>query len=210
MYNPPHFQESRVEVMHGLMRAAPLATLVALAADGLFANHLPLEIDPEPAPYGMLRGHVSRANRLWRDASPSIDALAIFEGPRAYVSPTWYASKQETGRVTPQWNYVVVHAYGQPRFIEDRAWLEAHVTRLTNQHEADRPGPWHVSDAPPDYIERLLGNIVGFEMPITRLLGKWKVSQNRSDADRAGVAAGLRAEGDAVSVAMAELMTPRS
>ena len=209
MYNPPHFEETRVDVMHGLLRQAPLATVVALAADGMFANHLPLELDPAPPPLGLLRGHVSRANRFWRDASPDGDVLAIFEGPRAYVSPTWYASKAETGRVTPQWNYIVVHAYGRPRFTEDRTWLAAHVARLTAQHEANRPQPWRVGDAPADYIERLLGNIVGFELPITRLIGKWKLSQNRSAADREGVADGLRQSGDTASLAMADLMDGR-
>jgi transcriptional regulator len=209
MYVPKHFEETRVEVMHALIRAEPLATIVTLGADGLFANHLPLELDPEPPPYGMLRGHVARSNRVWRDASAEIDTLAIFQGPRSYVTPSWYASKQETGRVTPQWNYVVVHAYGRLRFIEDRAWLAAHVARLTAHHEVSRDQPWHVTDAPEDYIERLLGNIVGFELPITRLVGKWKLSQNRSDEDRAGVAAGLRDKADAVSIAMAELMDPR-
>jgi transcriptional regulator len=208
MYVPKPFEETRVEVMHALIRTEPLATIVTLGADGLFANHLPLELDPEPLPYGLLRGHVARSNRMWRDASAEVDTLAIFQGPRSYVTPSWYASKQETGRVTPQWNYVVVHAYGRLRFIEDRAWLAAHVTRLTAHHEAPREEPWRVGDAPEDYIERLLGSIVGFELGITRLIGKWKLSQNRSDEDRAGVAAGLR-EQDAESVAMAELMDRR-
>jgi transcriptional regulator len=209
LYNPPHFEETRVEVMHALIRAQPLAALVTLGADGLSANHLPLELDAEPAPLGTLRGHVARSNAVWRDARPDVDALAIFEGPRSYVSPSWYASKQETGKVTPQWNYVVVHAYGRPRFIEDREWLAAHVARLTTQHEARQSAPWKVTDAPDDYIARLLGNIVGFEFAVARLVGKWKLSQNRSAPDRDGVVAGLRAAGDSVSLALADLMDAR-
>jgi transcriptional regulator len=209
MYVPKHFEETRVEVMQQLIRDEPLATLVTVDARGPFANHLPIEIDASALPFGTLRGHVARSNRVWAEARADVDALAIFHGPRSYVSPSWYASKQETGRVTPQWNYVVVHAYGPIRFIEDREWLSAHVARLTTQHEAGRSQPWQVSDAPADYIARLLGNIVGFEIAVSRMIGKWKLSQNRSPGDQAGVAAGLRARGDDAAVAMADLIDRR-
>jgi transcriptional regulator len=210
MYVPRHFEETRVDVLHGLMRAEPFATLVTLGPDGLNANHLPLELDPEPAPFGMLRGHVSRANAVWRSASADVEPLAIFQGPQRYVTPSWYPTKAETGKVVPTWNYVVVHAYGPMRFIDDPAWLRAHIERLTAQHEAGRERPWEVGDAPVDYIAGLVRGIVGFEMRVARLVGKWKVSQNRGDADRAGVTTGLRADADPASAVMADLVERRT
>jgi transcriptional regulator len=209
MYTPRHFEETRVDVLHRLMRDEPFAALVTLGPDGLNANHLPLELDDHPAPFGTLRGHVSRANRVWQEPPSGVEALAIFEGPQHYVTPAWYPTKEETGKVVPTWNYVVVHAYGTPRFIEDPSWLRAHLEQLTNRHEADRAVPWQVSDAPDDYLQGLLKGIVGFEMAITRLTGKWKVSQNRAAVDRAGVAAGLRDAGDPTSAAMADLVERR-
>ncbi len=209
MYIPRHFEESRIDVLHRLMRDEPFATLVTLGGDGLNANHLPLELDAEPGPFGTLRGHVSRANAVWRDTDPAVEALVVFQGPQRYVTPSWYPSKPETGKVTPTWNYVVVHACGTPRFIEDATWLRAHIERLTALHEAARPQPWHVSDAPEDYIAGLVRGIVGFEIPIARLTGKWKVSQNRGDADRAGVTTGLRADADPASAVMADLIERR-
>ena len=206
MYLPKHFEETRVQVLHELIRAHPLGALVALTASGLDANHIPFEVDPDPAPFGTLRGHIARANPLWRDYSREAEVLAIFQGPGAYISPSWYPTKRETGKVVPTWNYAVVHAHGTLRFIDDRAWLRAFVERLTNRHEAGRPDPWKVTDAPPDYIERQLGAIVGLEIPITRLIGKWKVSQNRPAEDRDGAVEGLRQQGDHSAVAMADLI----
>ncbi|GIX49306.1 MAG: hypothetical protein KatS3mg131_3517 [Candidatus Tectimicrobiota bacterium] len=206
MYLPSLFAETRVEVLHALMRAHPLATLVVLTPEGLDAHHLPLELDPEPAPFGTLRGHVARANPLWRTFSPQVEALAVFCGPDAYISPSWYPTKRETGKVVPTWNYAVVHAYGPLRVIEDRGWLRALVTRLTDRHEAGREVPWRVTDAPAAFIDALLEAIVGIEMPITRLLGKWKASQNRSPRDREGVIAGLLREDGEAAAAMADLV----
>jgi transcriptional regulator len=203
MYLPRQFEESRVDVLHELMRETAFATLVTLETAGLNANHLPLVLDAEPGPFGTLRGHVSRANNMWRDGLPDVDALAIFQGPHTYITPAWYPTKEETGRVVPTWNYVVVHAYGRLRFYDDADRLRAHVERLTELHESERAAPWNVSDAPNDFITGLLKGIVGFEMTVSRLLGKWKVSQNRTDADRKGVVAGLRA-GDEVAVEMAK------
>ena len=205
MYVPAHFEETRVEVLHQLIREQPFATLVTVGSDGLNANHLPLELDPQPAPFGTLRGHVARSNRLWRDAGSS-EALAVFQGPQAYITPSWYPTKHETGKVTPTWNYAVVHAYGRLRIIDDPDWLRTHVERLTDCLEAGRPTPWRVGDAPDDYVAKLLRAIVGFELPIARLQGKWKVSQNRGDADRRGVSAGLRRNDDPHSDAMATLV----
>jgi transcriptional regulator len=206
MYVPKHFEETRIEILHELIRAHPLAALVTLTPDGLAANHIPFEIDPEPAPFGTLRGHVARANSLWRDFSREVQALAIFQGPETYISPSWYPTKQETGRVVPTWNYAVVHAHGPLRAIEDRSWLREFVERLTNRHEASRSAPWKVTDAPAAYIDQQLGAIVGLEMPITRLIGKWKASQNRPAHDQDGVVEGLRHEGRESAMAMAGLV----
>jgi transcriptional regulator len=206
MYLPKHFEESRVDVLHELIRAHPLGALVTLTGGGLDANHLPFEVDPEPAPFGTLRGHVARANPVWRETSREVDALVIFQGPHSYVSPAWYPTKQETGRVVPTWNYAVVHAHGPVRAIDDPAWLREFVTRLTARHEAGRPAPWQVTDAPADYVDRQLGAIVGLEIPLARLAGKWKMSQNRPPQDRAGVVEGLAREGDPSRAAVADLV----
>jgi transcriptional regulator len=206
MYVPKHFEETGVEILHELIRAHPMAALVTLTPDGLDANHIPFEIDPEPAPFGTLRGHVARANVLWRDFAREVQALAIFQGPDTYISPSWYPTKQETGRVVPTWNYAVVHAHGPLRVIEDRSWLREFVERLTNRHEASRSDPWNVTDAPADYLDKQLGAIVGLEMPITRLIGKWKVSQNRPARDQDGVVEGLLQEGRESATAMAGLV----
>ena len=208
MYLPKHFEEARVEVLHDLIRAFPLGTLVTLTAGGLDANHIPFEVDPEPSPFGTLRGHVARANPVWRGISAGAEALVIFQGPDTYISPSWYETKVETGKVVPTWNYVVVHAHGVPRFIDDRAWLRAFVTRLTERHEAGRQTPWKVTDAPAEYIDAQLGAIIGLEIPIARLVGKWKVSQNRPPRDRAGVIDGLTREAGRAAPEMAKLIQP--
>lgn len=195
MYLPSHFEVNRLEALHGLIRSYPLATLVTTGADGLDANHIPLELSPTPAPFGVLRGHVARANPIWRDFQDVGEALAIFNGPDAYVSPSWYPSKAESGRVVPTWNYAVVHAHGTLRFIEDENWLRAHLDSLTAAHETALPEPWRVSDAPAEFTAKLLGAVVGIEMVITRLQGKWKTSQNRPQGDRDGVATALRSQG---------------
>ena len=206
MYVPAHFEETRVEVIHRLIREHPLAVLVTLGSGGLNANHIPLEIDPEPAPFGTLRGHVARANPVWRDSSRDIETLAVFQGPQAYISPAWYQTKKETGKVVPTFNYIVAHAYGSLRIIEDEAWLRSFVERLTTRHESGRAEPWKVSDAPEDFIKTQLRAIVGLELPVSRLVGKWKVSQNRPAVDREGVVRGLGAMNDANAAAMSRLV----
>ena len=210
MYLPTHFEETRVDVMHTLMRAQPLALLVTLNDAGLQANPLPFLIDPEPAPFGTLRGHVARANPLWRETRLDVDSLVVFQGPQAYVSPSFYPSKAELGKVVPTWNYVTVQARGRLRAIDEAAWVHALVQRLTNTHEAMRAAPWAVRDAPDDYIATMLRAIVGIEIVLTSLVGKWKVSQNRGTADRQGVARGLLQSsatgGDAEAAQMARLV----
>ena len=211
MYRPKHFEESRIDVMHALAREHPLATLVTLGATGLNANHIPLEVEPEPTPLGTLRGHVARANPVWQDLAAGVEALAIFQGPSIYVSPAWYPSKRETGKVVPTYNYAVVHAYGPVHIVEDAAWLRSLVERLTNRFEAGRAEPWQVSDAPAGFIDTQLRAIVGIEIPISRLHGKWKLSQNRSAMDHAGVVAALSASADPAATAVARLMVePKS
>lgn len=196
MYEPPHFKEERIEVLHEAIRQVRLATLVTLTPGGLEATHLPMLVDPSPAPCGRLVGHVARANTQWKTSSAEVEALAMFLGPHAYITPSWYATKRETGRVVPTWNYVTVHAYGRLRFIEDADELLGVVTRLTDRHEKSRAAPWAVDDAPPDFIRAQLKGIVGVEMTITRLQGKWKMSQNRNVPDRQGVTEGLRQDGE--------------
>ncbi len=203
MYLPAHFEEKRTAVLHALMRAHPLATLVTLGGSGLDANHVPVETLAEPPPHGLIRGHVARANPVWRQYRADSEALAIFQGPQAYISPNFYPSKQETGEVVPTWNYAVVHARGTLRFVQDTAWLRAFVERLTVEHEKSREAPWGVEDAPPPYIAKMLSMIVGFEFSIASLTGKWKLSQNHPAANRRGVVKGLRAAAgeDALEIA---------
>jgi len=204
VYLPSHFEERRVELLHRLIHEHPLGTLVTLGPDGIAANHIPFEVDPLPAPFGTLRGHVARANPVWSEHPQDSDALVVFQGPSAYVSPSWYPSKRETGKVVPTYNYVVVHAHGRLRAIDDPGWLRALVERLTERHETGRPHPWKVDDAPDDFVRSQLRAIVGIEIVPSRLLGKWKVSQNRQAADRDGVARGLRELGSADARDMAQ------
>jgi transcriptional regulator len=212
MYVPSSFEENRVEVLHELIRARPFATLVVNTEDGLDATHIPFELVPDAeTPFGTLRGHVARANPIWRSASRETTALVIFQGPSCYVTPSWYASKQEHGRVVPTWNYTVVHAHGPLRSIDDPVWLRGLVERLTDRHEAGRMEPWKVTDAPPSHVQQMLRAIVGLEIRVARLVGKWKWSQNRDAKDREGVALGLLDQGSEAAAEMAALVrAPKS
>ena len=203
MYIPKQFEEVSVEVMHELIRSYPLATLVTHSSGGLNANHIPLHLSESPVPYGTLRGHIARANPLLGEIAGGIETLAIFHGPDSYITPSWYATKKETGKVVPTWNYAVTHAYGLLRGVDNASWLRVHLDALTSHNEASFPEPWAVSDAPPEYIERIMTAIVGVEMVITSLLGKWKVSQNQPTQNQIGVIAGLEASGLPTSEAMA-------
>jgi len=203
MYLPSHFAETRAEVMQELILAHPLGALVTFGPGGLNANHVPFEYDPLPAPLGTLRAHVARANPMWREFSKEVEPLVIFQGPQIYISPSWYLTKQETGKVVPTFNYIVVHAYGAMRVIEDAAWLRNFVGKLTDRFESPRDKPWAVADAPDDFIAVHLRAIVGIEIQLSRLIGKWKASQNRPAADRKGVVEGLRESDGEVAQAMA-------
>ena len=195
MYLPKHFAEDNVAEMHALMRAHPLATLISHGPDGLNANHIPLLL-ADAEPYGTLQGHVARANPLWKAGNVAGEVLVVFQGDQSYISPSGYATKAEHGKVVPTWNYAAVHAYGELKVIEDPAWIFGQISALTASNEAALPQPWAVSDAPADYIEKMLGAIVGIEITINRLLGKWKVSQNQPAANQASLIAALDKAGD--------------
>lgn len=200
MYTPKHFVETRVEALHGLIRAYPFATLVTRAVDGLTANHLPFELVGE-----VLHGHVARGNELAQ--LDGAEVLLVFQGPDGYISPNWYPSKHETGREVPTWNYAVVHVHGRLRVIDDAAWLRRLLETLTDHHEAGQPQPWKISDAPEDHIEKSLRAIVGLEVAIDRIEGKFKLSQNHPARNRAGVVAGLRERDGDGDAELAALMT---
>ena len=208
MYLPAHFEEKRPEVLHALLRAHPLGLLITQSPAGLQADAIPFVLDADPAGGpGILRAHVARANPLWQAARGDVDSLVVFQGAQAYISPGWYPSKAEHGKVVPTWNYVMVQARGPLRAIDDAAWVEAFVTRLTTRHEAVQATPWAVADAPAPFVDTMLKAIVGIEITLVELTGKWKVSQNRSAADRHGVATGLAqsaSAGDEAPASMAE------
>ncbi len=206
MYLPPHFKQEDLTVLHRAIADTGLATLVTAGPEGMLASHLPLILDPAAGPNGTLYGHVARANPHARIA-PGTEGLAIFTGPDAYVTPSWYPGKAEHGKVVPTWNYVAVHAYGPLEMFNDADRLLDVVTRLTRRHEGARANAWAVSDAPADFIAGMLKGIVGFAMPIARIEGKWKMSQNRPAVDRDSVAAGLRADGrpEAASLVAGEM-----
>ena len=205
MYLPRHFEQNDPQALQGLIGSHPLAALVTQGADGITADHIPLQLHPAEGEHGVLRGHVARANPLWKHADGQA-VLALFQGPQAYISPTWYATKAATHKVVPTWNYAVVHAHGVLRAVQDADWLLALVQRLTTQNEAGRDPPWAVSDAPADYVAQMLRAIVGIEIRLTRLVGKWKSGQNRGEADRNGVAAGLAQDPRLDADALAELI----
>jgi transcriptional regulator len=206
LYIPRANEEQRVPVMHDLIRSQPFGTLITMTASGLFASHIPMVLEDDGSPFGVLKAHVSRANTQWREHSADVEALAIFAGHHHYISASWYPGAKETGAEVPTWNYVVVHATGPLRAIEDKQWLLAHLTSLTNIHEAASQEPWKVSDAPETYLNSQIKGIVGLELPIRRLEGKWKVSQNRNERDRSAVIQGLTNLNTEDSLAMVTLI----
>ena len=209
MYIPAVNEEKRLPVLQNHMRAYSLATLVSLTSAGLVATHLPLILDPDQGEFGTLRGHIAKANSQARHTLPEPQSLAIFAGPDHYITPSWYPTKQQHGKVVPTWNYVTVHAYGPIRFIEDESWLLAHLGALTTLHESGFPRPWKITDAPADFIAGQTRGIIGLELPIQRLEGKWKISQNRNEADRTGVAHGLAELDTPASLSMQALVERR-
>jgi transcriptional regulator len=194
LYIPEHFREARPEVLHALIRRHALAALVAVTPAGLTANHIPMRISLKNGAT-LLLGHIARGNPLWREVPDGSQVLAVFRGADHYITPTSYPSKKTTGKAVPTWNYSAVHVHGNIRFIQDRQWLLSLVTALTDEQERNQAEPWHVSDAPADYIEQMLGAIVGIEVEVTRIDGKVKGSQNRAEADRLGAAAILKDQG---------------
>ncbi|MBS0387775.1 MAG: FMN-binding negative transcriptional regulator [Proteobacteria bacterium] len=205
MYNPAHFDESRAEVLHAFIEQHPLATVVGATPKGILANHIPL-LREDGGGAGVLKGHIARANPMWQDVPAGSEVLAIFQGPSRYISPNWYPSKREHGRVVPTWNYAVVHARGAIAWHRDEDWLRNLVATLTDRHERGQAAPWKVGDAPEAFVQQMLAAIVGFEISVTSLVGKWKLSQNRSPAERAGVIDALAALPDAASREMAALV----
>jgi len=193
MYRPPHFREDRLDVLHALMRAHPLATLVTAGPAGIVANHIPFLIE-DGGEHGVLHAHLARANGQLEALRAGAEALVIFQGPQAYISPSWYALKAETHKVVPTWNYVTAHCWGVPRVIDDADWIRDQIGRLTRSQEQGRLEPWAVEDAPADFIAAQTRGIAGLELPIARIEGKWKISQNRSEEDRHGVIRGLTVE----------------
>ena len=204
MYIPKDFEQPSIEAMHALISTNLFATLVTSGPNGLCANHIPMELQEAPGPYGKLIGHVARANPVWQEASNNQEAMVIFQGVNTYITPSWYPTKEESGKVVPTWNYAVVHAHGQISTIDDANWVKAHIEKLTNRQESSFAQPWAISDAPSEFIDKIITGVVGIEIVITRLEGKWKVSQNRSESDRSGVVHGLRDTGTPDALQMAE------
>jgi transcriptional regulator len=209
MYLPAHFREDRRDVQFALIRSHPLGLLISNGPGGLMANSVPFVAYPEEGA-GVLRAHVARANPQWKELSAATECLVVFQGPQAYISPNLYPTKAETHKVVPTWNYATVHIWGRPQAIEDAGWLRRQIDDLTQAREGHRPNPWKVADAPADFIATQLKAIVGIEIAITRIEAKWKMSQNRNEADRQGVAEGLRAEGGAEQTAVARLVAERN
>jgi transcriptional regulator len=203
MYLPKHFEETRTEVLHQFIQQHPLACVITQSATGLNANHIPLMLLPDTGPYGTLQGHVARANPMLHDLQTDHESLVVFQGHDLYMSPSLYASKQETGKVVPTWNYAVTHAYGRLRIIDDDIWLRGLLDRLTSRNEASQAAPWATTDAPEDFIQAQMRAIVGIELTITRLVGKMKLSQNQPAKNQASIIAGLQERGDPASLAMA-------
>ncbi|RFU48753.1 FMN-binding negative transcriptional regulator [Paraburkholderia sp. DHOC27] len=206
MYVPAHFEENRPEVLHQLIADQPFGALVTHGPQGLDANHLPFEFEPVEGTHGTLRAHVARANPVWQEVAAQPETLVIFQGPAAYISPNWYPSKHEAHRQVPTYNYIVVHAHGRITVRDDEAFVRGLVARLTRKMEADQPRPWKMGDAPADYIKQMLGAIVGIEIEVTRLVGKWKLGQNKEARDRRGAADALLANGGDMQEAVAEAM----
>ncbi|SDB92205.1 FMN-binding negative transcriptional regulator [Paraburkholderia lycopersici] len=196
MYVPAHFAETRKEVLHDRIAQHPFGTLVTHGKSGLDANHIPFELAAAEGELGVLRAHVARANPVWQDVSNGDEVLVIFQAGNAYISPTWYPSKHELHKQVPTWNYIVVHARGRIAILDDERYVRGVIARLTRTHEASQPTPWKMSDAPKDYIDAMVKEIVGVEIEITQLVGKSKLSQNKEERDIRGAGEALKLRGD--------------
>lgn len=206
MYVPKHHEEKNISILHALVKTHSLAMWATQGDSELLVNHIPFFLDPTRGNLGTLVGHVAKANRVWQSFSTTVNSVLVFQGAETYITPSWYPSKHGHGEAVPTWNYAVVHVHGLPRAIENREWLLQHLNQLTDSHEAEQALPWKVSDAPQEFTERLLRSIVGIEIPIAKIVGKWKVSQNRSEPDKLGIVTGLLARDDQQSKEMASLV----
>ncbi|TAL85894.1 MAG: FMN-binding negative transcriptional regulator [Candidimonas sp.] len=209
MYLPPVFREDQIGLLHDLIRTHPLATLVTAGPGGLMANLIPFLFYPEEGEHGTLRAHLSRGNAQWKELAKAAECMVVFQGANSYITPSWYQTKKETGKVVPTWNFVTVHAWGAPRMKEDSAWLSSHLHDLTYSQEHARVPPWKIEDAPADFIATQMKAIIGLEVSVGRIEGKWKVSQNRPQADRLGVVEGLRSQERESGRIMADLVAQR-
>ena len=203
MYIPKFNAEHDTAALYSLIRSNPLGAWTTIRGDEIAINHLPLILHDSEGDYGILRGHVARSNDIWRNFSKTNDSIVVFQGDQAYITPSWYPSKHQHGKAVPTWNYTVVHAHGIPTIHDDKEWLLAHLNELTDTHESTQALPWKVSDAPSDFTNQLAKAIVGIEIPITKLVGKWKLGQNKSEADKLGIISGLTSREDAQSLALA-------
>jgi len=209
MFLPDHFRVEDIAEMHALMRARPFAALISTTQAGLYGTHLPTVLKDEGT-FGTIECHLSRANPHWKDLAEGGEAMMIFSGPDGYITPNWYATKAATGKAVPTWNYAIVHAYGRPAVMKEKDWLLRHVTELSDQQERSEAHPWKVSDAPASYVDVMLRGIIGFRFEITRLEGKWKMSQNRETQDCVRVVEGLKARAAGDDLEIAEAVSRRN
>ena len=206
MYIPNFNEEKDISVLHSLIKAHPLGVWATMSRGEIVVNHIPFVLHDTRGEFGTLVGHVARANPIWQDCSADLDSVIVFQGDQAYITPSWYPSKHQHGKAVPTWNYAVVHAHGNPKVIEDSEWLLEHVNELTDIHESQQSLPWKVSDAPEEFIGRLIGAIVGIEIPVSKLSGKWKLGQNRPGPDKLGTVAGLMSRDNSQSHGLAQLI----
>jgi len=192
VYNPKFNEENDKSILHGLIKSKPLGMWSTLSGGKIVINHIPFVLHEDRGEWGTLVGHVARSNSIWKEFSKESDSVVVFQGEQAYITPSWYPSKHKHGKAVPTWNYVVVHAHGIPKKIEDGEWIFKHLKEMTTIHESEQSLPWKLSDAPAEYIDKLAKAIVGIEIPINKIIGKWKIGQNKSESDQMGVVAGLK------------------
>lgn len=207
MFTPKIFKETDLDVLHGLITSHPLGTWITTKDDVLDVNHIPFVLDSAHGEYGVLRGHINRTNPVCKSLTTAKESIVVFQGAQSYISPSWYPSKEEHGKAVPTWNYVVVHAHGIPRVVDDKDWLYEHLNNLTDQHESKRDYSWKVSDAPEEFTAKMIRAIVGIEIPVSDLFGTWKTSQNKTTKDKEGVIKGLGSSENALAREMKSLVS---